>query len=127
MQGYTELLELLREHRERHGFNLPVDVYGTGEDLEAIKARAQAYELEVQFQGDRDHLDDSIHPYRSALLLSALIPTAPGGREACHFSCGPVVIVMLDDKALGSMAQQYIALECRPKQFSHHESMKGHL
>ncbi len=69
MQGYTELLELLREHRERHGFNLPVDVFGTGEDLDAIKARAQQYELEVHFQGARDHLDDSIHPYRSAWLV----------------------------------------------------------
>ncbi len=68
-QGYTELLELLREHRERHGFNLPVDVFGTGEDLDAIKARAQQYELEVHFQGARDHLDDSIHPYRSAPLI----------------------------------------------------------
>ena len=70
MQGYTELLELLREHRERHGFNLPVDVFGTGEDLDDIKARAQEYELKVHFQGARDHLDDSIHPYRSALLVA---------------------------------------------------------
>lgn len=69
-QGYTELLELLREHRERHSFNLPVDVFGSGEDLAAIKARAQAYELEVHFQGARDHLDESIHPYRSAPLVA---------------------------------------------------------
>ena len=41
-----------------------MDAYGSGEDLEAIKARAQDYELEVHFMGARDHLDDSIHPYR---------------------------------------------------------------
>lgn len=64
LQGYTELLELLKQHREQKGNNLPVDIYGTGEDLEAIKARAQEYELEVHFMGARDHLENSIHPYR---------------------------------------------------------------
>ena len=71
------MLELLREHRERHGFNLPVDLYGTGEDLEAIKARAQEYELEVHFQGVRDHLDDTIHGYRSAWPLKGLWRVIP--------------------------------------------------
>ena len=73
LQGYTELLELLRQHREHKGYNLPVDVYGTGEDLEAIKARAEDYQLELSFKGARDHLDDSIHPYRS----SRASPAAP--------------------------------------------------
>ena len=72
MQGYTELLELLRQHREHKGYNLPVDVYGTGEDLEAIKARAEDYQLEVSFKGARDHLDDSIHPYRSSHTFGAI-------------------------------------------------------
>ena len=72
MQGYTELLELLRQHREHKGYKLPVDVYGTGEDLEAIKARAEDYQLEVSFKGARDHLDESIHPYRSSPASCAL-------------------------------------------------------
>lgn len=95
MQGYTELLELLREHRERHGFNLPVDVFGTGEDLDAIKARAKAYELEVHFQGARDHLDDSIHPYRSAWLVA---PSTPYADISCGILCTsfcPLCWVML--------------------------------
>ena len=73
MQGYTELLELLRQHREHRGYNLPVDVYGTGEDLEAIKARAEDYQLEVSFKGARDHLDDTIHPYRSSRARAAIL------------------------------------------------------
>ncbi|CAL5218834.1 g565 [Coccomyxa viridis] len=81
-KGYTELLELLREHRERHGFNLPVDVFGTGEDLDAIKARAQQYELEVHFQGARDHLDDSIHPYRVFINPSTSDVVATTSAEA---------------------------------------------
>ena len=30
---------MLAAHRRAHGFNLPVDVFGAGEDLGAIKAR----------------------------------------------------------------------------------------
>jgi hypothetical protein len=64
VQGYTELLELLAEHKEAHRQNLPVDVFGTGEDLEEIKARAEKQGLAVSFLGARDHLDAAIHSYR---------------------------------------------------------------
>lgn len=50
-----------------------MDVYGTGEDLEAIRARAEEYGLEVHFMGARDHLDDYIHPYRSASRVAPLV------------------------------------------------------
>ncbi len=63
-QGYTELLDLLLAHKEAHNTNLPVDVFGTGEDLEDIKERADERHLAVSFLGARDHLDDAIHPYR---------------------------------------------------------------
>ncbi len=63
-QGYTELLDLLLAHKKMHDTNLPVDVFGTGEDLEDIKERAYDRQLAVSFLGARDHLDDSIHPYR---------------------------------------------------------------
>ncbi len=63
-QGYTELLDLLSKHKESHGTNLPVDVYGSGEDLDEIKERAEKYGLELSFMGARDHLDVCIHPYR---------------------------------------------------------------
>lgn len=63
-QGYTELLDLLLAHKKMHNTNLPVDVFGTGEDLEDIKERAHERQLAVSFLGARDHLDNSIHPYR---------------------------------------------------------------
>ena len=64
LQGYTELLDLLLAHRKAHGTNLPVDAYGSGEDSDDIKERAERYGLKVCFLGARDHLDESIHPYR---------------------------------------------------------------
>lgn len=70
VQGYTELLDLLLAHRKAHGSNLPVDAYGSGEDSDDIKERAERYELNVYFLGARDHLDDSIHPYRFSPLLA---------------------------------------------------------
>lgn len=36
-QGYTELLDMLAAHRRAHGWNLPVDVYGSGEDWDDIR------------------------------------------------------------------------------------------
>ena len=75
VQGYTELLDLLLAHRNSHGSNLPVDAYGSGEDSDDIKERAERYELNVYFLGARDHLDDSIHPYRfSPCLRVAVCP-----------------------------------------------------
>lgn len=73
MQGYTELLDLLKERKEAHGDNLPVDAYGSGEDLDDIKERAEQYGLAVSFLGARDHLDDSIHPYRCPCWLTSSV------------------------------------------------------
>ena len=33
-KGYTELLDRLKEHTARTGINVPVDVYGSGPDLQ---------------------------------------------------------------------------------------------
>ena len=55
---------MLAAHRRAHGWNLPVDVYGSGEDWDDIKARAAQLELAVSFLGGRDHLDESLHHYR---------------------------------------------------------------
>lgn len=52
------------QHQERGGKPLPVDVYGTGEDMEEIKQRAKDYELEVKFNPGTDHLDEKLHAYR---------------------------------------------------------------
>lgn len=52
------------QHQERGGQPLPVDVYGTGEDMQAIKKRAKEYGLAINFHSGIDHIDDAIHPYR---------------------------------------------------------------
>lgn len=44
-----------------------MDVYGSGEDMDAIKTAASEAELAITFFPGRDHLDDKIHSYRSHL------------------------------------------------------------
>jgi hypothetical protein len=82
-QGYTELLDMLAAHKRAHGTNLPVDVYGSGEDWGAIRARAEALELAVSFLGGRDHLDASLHHYRCA-YFGAASRACPRQSQALH-------------------------------------------
>lgn len=63
-KGYTELIELLSENKERLGDGVSVDCYGTGEDLQDVKLESEKRKLGLQFLGARDHLDDSIHDYQ---------------------------------------------------------------
>lgn len=63
-KGYTELLEHLAAHHRRTGDNIPLDVYGAGEDLEDIRARSQEFDLNLKFWGAKDHLDATIHDYK---------------------------------------------------------------
>ena len=59
-KGYTELLDLLSSSPQK----IPVDCFGAGEDLEAVRDEASKRRLNLQFHGARDHLDDSIHEYK---------------------------------------------------------------
>lgn len=54
----------LLQHQEHGGKPLPVDVYGSGEDMQAIKKRAKEDGLAITFNSGIDHLDDAIHAYR---------------------------------------------------------------
>ena len=47
-----------------------MDVYGSGEDMDAIKAKADAHQLAITFSPGRDHLDDQLHAYRQKGLCS---------------------------------------------------------
>jgi hypothetical protein len=40
-KGYTELLDRLMEHTARTGHNIPVDVFGSGPDLDAVQVRCR--------------------------------------------------------------------------------------
>lgn len=63
-KGYTELLDRMMEHTERSGESVPVDVYGSGPDLKAVQEETQRRGLRLQFNGARDHADQSIHGYK---------------------------------------------------------------
>lgn len=63
-KGYTELLDMVGQAKRTHGYHLPMDVYGYGDDFEAVVAQTQRDDLPLAFHGCKDHLDDSIHGYR---------------------------------------------------------------
>jgi hypothetical protein len=68
-KGYTELLERLHEHSNATGHNVPVDVYGTGPDLQEVQQAACSSNLNLQFNGARDHADSSLQVRAEACLL----------------------------------------------------------
>lgn len=63
-KGYTELIHRLKEHAERTGEQLPVDVYGSGPDLPAVQEAAQQDHLALTFNGAKDHADTTIQDYK---------------------------------------------------------------
>ena len=58
---------LLVQHQQHGGKPLPVDVYGSGEDMHAIKKQAKEDELAIAFHSGIDHVDEAIHSYRSVV------------------------------------------------------------
>jgi hypothetical protein len=72
-KGYTELLERLHEHSSATGVNVPVDVYGTGPDLQEVQQAACSSNLNLKFNGPRDHADSSLQVRRfNCWLLGGL-------------------------------------------------------
>lgn len=64
-KGYSELLDMLEYHKNSTGSrNLQVDVYGDGEDFEAIQSRAAEKALQLSFFGSRDHADETLQEYK---------------------------------------------------------------
>ncbi|KAL6652874.1 hypothetical protein ACP70R_011799 [Stipagrostis hirtigluma subsp. patula] len=62
-KGYRELIDLLSKHKnDLDGFKL--DVYGNGEDSEAVQAAARNLDLSITFFKGKDHADDSLHGYK---------------------------------------------------------------
>eukprot|EP00897_Mesotaenium_endlicherianum_P009667 jgi/Mesen1/8729/ME000052S08156 len=64
-KGYRELVDLLAEHNRNGALEgLKVDVYGTGEDSNAVQAAAQQHRLRMKFHKGRDHADSALHQYK---------------------------------------------------------------
>nr|XP_051217271.1 digalactosyldiacylglycerol synthase 1, chloroplastic-like isoform X1 [Lolium perenne] len=62
-KGYKELIDLLSEHKNcLEGFKL--DVYGNGEDSQAVQAAARKLDLGINFFKGKDHAHDSLHGYK---------------------------------------------------------------
>ncbi|WVZ85577.1 hypothetical protein U9M48_032489 [Paspalum notatum var. saurae] len=62
-KGYRELIDLLSKHKkDLEGFK--IDVYGNGEDSEAVQAAARNFDLSINFFKGKDHADDSLHGYK---------------------------------------------------------------
>ncbi|KAM0853984.1 hypothetical protein ACQ4PT_050729 [Festuca glaucescens] len=62
-KGYKELIDLLSEHKNYLvGFKL--DVYGNGEDSQAVQDAARKLDLSINFFKGKDHAHDSLHGYK---------------------------------------------------------------
>jgi digalactosyldiacylglycerol synthase len=59
-KGYRELVDLLAQNKDVLE-NTQLDVFGTGEDSQAVRAAAQQHGLRMTFHEGRDHADDLIH------------------------------------------------------------------
>ncbi|GJP47046.1 hypothetical protein CLOM_g6277 [Closterium sp. NIES-68] len=62
-KGYRELVDLLAENRDALG-GIKVDVFGSGEDSDAVRAEARAKGLSMKFHAGRDHADASLHKFK---------------------------------------------------------------
>lgn len=63
-KGYTELLDLMSKHSDASPVH--VDVFGSGDDLDAVRADAVQRRLPMTFHGAKDHLDKTIHDYKAS-------------------------------------------------------------
>lgn len=59
-KGYKELLQLLKYHQKELA-ELEVDLFGSGEDSDAVKKAAEKLELAVRVHPARDHADALFH------------------------------------------------------------------
>lgn len=55
---------MMSEYRKRQGRDLEVDVYGGGEDFEAIEKKAQDEGLKINFHGPKDHAHGELQDYK---------------------------------------------------------------
>jgi digalactosyldiacylglycerol synthase len=59
-KGYTELLQLLQKHQKELS-GLKMELYGSGEDSDGVKAAAEKLSLDIRVYPGRDHADSIFH------------------------------------------------------------------
>lgn len=59
-KGYRELIKLLQDH-QKDLTGLELDLYGSGEDSNAVKEAAEKLEITVKVYPGRDHADPIFH------------------------------------------------------------------
>ncbi|CAN6301423.1 unnamed protein product [Urochloa humidicola] len=62
-KGYTELLQLLHNHQTELS-GLKMELYGSGEDSDEVKASAKRLSLDIRVYPGRDHGDSIFHDYK---------------------------------------------------------------
>eukprot|EP00798_Chlamydomonas_sp_ICE-L_P005865 gene5865-6158_t len=63
-KGYTELIQLMKEHSDRTGENTPLDVFGHGPDFNEIQGKSKESRLAFSFNGPADHAAAQMHDYK---------------------------------------------------------------
>ncbi|KAL4524189.1 hypothetical protein Ndes2437B_g04977 [Nannochloris sp. 'desiccata'] len=90
-KGFAELLDRFSEHKTLSHQHQIVDVYGKGEQLEAIKTEASLRGLPLRFLGAKDHLSPDMAVYRAFVNPSTSDVVATTTAEA--MAMGKWVIV----------------------------------
>ncbi|KAF7814681.1 digalactosyldiacylglycerol synthase 2, chloroplastic [Senna tora] len=88
-KGYKELLKLLRDHQKDLA-GLEVDLFGSGEDSDAVQQAAKKLKLAVRVHPARDHADPLFHDYKLFLNPSTTDVVCTTTAEA--LAMGKVVI-----------------------------------
>jgi len=89
-KGYTQLFNLLKFYREATGVNLPLDVYGTGPDMNLIKAKVAEEGLAWTFKGAIDHANPATHEYR--IMINPSLSDVVCTTSAEALAMGKIVI-----------------------------------
>ena len=63
-KGHRLLIEYLAQQAAQGAARTTVDVYGSGEDLEQVKAAAEKEDLALSFQPPTDHADPRLREYK---------------------------------------------------------------
>jgi len=90
-KGFAELLDRFSEHKTLSHQHQIVDVYGKGEQLEAIQTEAALRGLPLKFLGGKDHLSPDMAVYRAFVNPSTSDVVATTTAEA--MAMGKWVIV----------------------------------